>query len=689
MSEGPPRYYLEFVNRLCNWYPGKPRVQKRAVRLLGEFGCNGKPLSDELMATLPALASAIPTFDESVAIGHRLIDVSLDYEYSDEEISIAYAFADSLDEIIELITAVEKSEHLLSELKTTLIPLAKQATLRRAIKRFFINGDDKKMGRLMAMSRLLEGIEQPVTELQPFSTQSDWLQRYPQELHAELKALDRWTGRGRDIAGSVLAKNFPDHEALQSELEAIEKKLQSTPERQLGLEKRRAKLWERLRERPAVSPARIENLRKKLQTRVDTEYYERLLSTGQQTVQRWAQETFGVDKVTNDFFAPPIDQVFAGVMRLGPQMRRLGLRMVFESISGSTRLFDQEPANQRFRQRMEAKGIEMGPWLSDRFRVEKKTASGFTYEVGFTRDIIDFFLMGFHFGTCLAPDSFNFFSTIANAVDLNKRVVYGRTKNGQLIGRCLFALTNDGGILTYHRYSHDSNHEFEDAIATFATQLANEMNTFLAQRGSVQKLVAGKWYDDGARPIASNPFSEEGSARELIRNSDGKGIVKELLEMVNPIELRAHLRDIFDMHEVRACEPLAMELIIHFLDEPLTPIDNLALALAAFRSQQFEISADLIARRSVRSTTHLLRSLDCDACSCFHGLGSYRDVFRMFLQCNPSTALRLIRGSRPRRIRADSDDSNPARREALAAVQEKLGRQNVAEQLRSGGQRVQ
>jgi len=44
-------------------------------------------------------------------------------------------------------------------------------------------------------------------------------------------------------------------------------------------------------------------------------------------------------------------------------------------------------------------------------------------ELALSGDPLEVFAMGTHFGTCLSPGSMSFFSVVANAADINKRVL--------------------------------------------------------------------------------------------------------------------------------------------------------------------------------------------------------------------------------------------------------------------------
>ena len=105
--------------------------------------------------------------------------------------------------------------------------------------------------------------------------------------------------------------------------------------------------------------------------------------------------------------------------------------------------------------------------------------------------------MGEPFDTCLSPGAFNFFSTIANAADINKRVLYGLDAKGVIHVRCLLALSDEGHILTFYVYAHNDQRKAIEAVKSYVGALAKQMRTTMVAHGKVRTLVANDWYDDG------------------------------------------------------------------------------------------------------------------------------------------------------------------------------------------------
>lgn len=89
---------------------------------------------------------------------------------------------------------------------------------------------------------------------------------------------------------------------------------------------------------------------------------------------------------------------------------------------------------------------------------------------------------------------------MVNAAEINKRVIYGRTADGQVVGRCLVGLTDGGGLVTFQPYCH-GRHDFAAMVGAFVTELAGRMNTVMVPTGHITALAGCGWYDDGPRDL--------------------------------------------------------------------------------------------------------------------------------------------------------------------------------------------
>ncbi|KAA1261337.1 hypothetical protein LF1_38840 [Rubripirellula obstinata] len=671
--------YCELVVNSLDELSGSRDLEKRLVRLL-EKVVYDLPLNlgNELLSSMICFAKTSDDDPLSCSLIEHLAKKS-DREYDETDLRLAYHFGDSLDLISEILIALQ-SDYELTELATQLKPLAVDRDLKLIVAKRLAGKDVRLLSRIAATTTILCDMQHPLPKRNACRQVTNWRDRYPTELNAALDRLGQVTLDASKIAESVLGKWFPSSEKLQHQIDALESKLAAgvpNPSDKARMQGRLANLRARQTQAPSVSPARCNKLVEKLQQRTDLEILQQYAKASRAQAVTAMQQRFNLNSLAEDWLQPPLDRVVREINRLSSPMQELGVRLLFETLERTTRNFDLEPGNVAFRKRMETAGVLMQPWLSDQVKQTATTADGSDYELAFTRDVIDFLLMGFHFDTCLSPDSFNFFSTVANAVDLNKRVVYAKTQAGKVIGRCLFALNDAGEILTYHRYSHDPKDGFAGAVDQFAQQLASQMQTSIATTGKVSKLVAKQWYDDGPWQTESNWLGDDGLLAKLVKEFPSEELLPALLDAKGRDFLKPRVAELAMDVRVRR-QP---KFLIALLDElegemsvrqKFTVAVNIDCGIASHR---------LLSQLRWSDIVGLVNRHQCNECDVFHGIAEYQKVFAVLTEYHPSLALRAIRASRPSSIKNDASDPNRTRRDALAKVHRMLGREHLANKL--------
>ncbi len=274
-------------------------------------------------------------------------------------------------------------------------------------------------------------------------------------------------------------------------------------------------------------------------------------------------------------------------------------------------------------------------------------------------------------------------------------MVYGRTTDGRVVGRCLFTLTDQGRILTYHRYAHDARERFSAAIDEFALTLATAMNTTMATRGRVSRLVASAWYDDG--PVRAGQrwdlFAEDGEVVAALRRGvaeDAESVFESLTRLFGDEDaIGSSLGELLDLPEFTSNGGLVGRMLARFgRDLEVRFLHRVRLAAVAHRHGH---TLEAVRAAIVEGESKLLRRLlqsYCRDCSGWHDLESFEEVGRLITDINPSLTVRLLRQTRGRRVRKDEDETDPERRRVLAAAHGLLGRTRLAERLQGGSQRA-
>ncbi|HEX9987751.1 MAG TPA: hypothetical protein VGE45_04635 [Chloroflexia bacterium] len=184
------------------------------------------------------------------------------------------------------------------------------------------------------------------------------------------------------------------------------------------------------------------------------------------------------------------------------QNRRLLLRLVRAHIRGDHRWVEQHPANLMFLRTLEARGVSAEAWQSARPRAFAcEGVAGGRLRLRLERDPLHVLQMGNYFDTCLSFGGVNAFSTVANASEINKRVIYARDGTGRVVGRKLIAINSDGklvGFNTYTMHTGEVGRNLRSVFRRYATDFAGECGLEMSDENStVPKLFAEAWYDDG------------------------------------------------------------------------------------------------------------------------------------------------------------------------------------------------
>ena len=146
--------------------------------------------------------------------------------------------------------------------------------------------------------------------------------------------------------------------------------------------------------------------------------------------------------------------------------------------------------------------LRLAAWMAP--RRTPLTVEGASYVVTLEEDPLEVLRMGIPFGTCLALDNgCNAASTVLNAIDANKRVLYVRGSGGKVVARKLIAISKDLKIVGYNLYVSmrgPGEREIRGAVDAMCRSLVAEVGAPLAGTGEPERIHEGFWYDDGTVP---------------------------------------------------------------------------------------------------------------------------------------------------------------------------------------------
>jgi hypothetical protein len=125
--------------------------------------------------------------------------------------------------------------------------------------------------------------------------------------------------------------------------------------------------------------------------------------------------------------------------------------------------------------------------------------------------------MGNPFGTCLALGGFNSHSAVANAVDLNKRVLFGHDGDGRIVARALVAVDSTWRLVRFRTYTAVDDRGVRaavvEAVRRYLIWFAERCRIPTSDDGIVPTLAARIWYDDGC--VAWAPVPDDGGVSSL------------------------------------------------------------------------------------------------------------------------------------------------------------------------------
>jgi hypothetical protein len=179
----------------------------------------------------------------------------------------------------------------------------------------------------------------------------------------------------------------------------------------------------------------------------------------------------------------------------------------------------RHPANVAFLEQLAAGGVDAAAWLDAHHeRAALTTVSGGRIHLGLERDPLAVLQMGSYFDTCLGPRGGNAHAAVANACELNKRVLYVRDARGKVIARKLIGISESEELIGYHLYSHVSGEDatiLQTLVDDYLRRFAVACGLRRSDVGTVGRLFAASWYDDGAVPWSAVPSTAAQSARRV------------------------------------------------------------------------------------------------------------------------------------------------------------------------------
>ncbi len=615
-----------------------------------------EPFDQEAAEHLMNLVLTLPAARVGSALEALRASPMWDEHISFNGMTVAAALTDAAPErFTQVLRTLQADDHQRVKLLTSdLTPLIGKAMLLDLL----AAGHYDALIAIAERLALVRALGLRVSEAPAGCRARDWLLEHPEELQPALTYIADIDSDAEQTAERILGKN-----KLARELAGLRAIAQPTPAQAA----RRAKL-EAWRPRP-LSRATIDRLSRKLREAGMRRFLTYLSAQVDSAMAKALERLIGAAPPPEWLTDRDIGQTLIELAKLKQPIRALAAQLLRRRLDPRPWDMRTAPRNERFLERMVARGLNVSPWIDPDPPEHMMGTKNRPMLVGIATDPLEIFRMGAHFGTCLSPGDVNFFSVVANACDINKRVVFARDASGSVLGRVLIALTDEGALIAFHFYAHDHTAGVTDAMRVFIHALAGKIGAPVASGGHVSKLVAPEWYDDGAVDIAErHPALADGSVLRQALAHKPPAEAAHLIATAMPLT-DIVLSPIFELAEVKKRPAIAAALVPHIAHLDLSRVTIVYLSHLLLQARE-EVAARPFA-------THIASVIARD-----HRDAHYVPpaLLRVLAHADPRLALQTLRSTRPMGTRRLRDEDDPVRLYATGVALHRLQRPRQATQ---------
>lgn len=454
-------------------------------------------LDGRSLQVLVALARG--TADRAAVIGFGVADES--YREIDQ-VREAWRFLGTIDPLQEIVSGLVSHEGSTARVLRMLARLGLALRLRR--------------------HSVLRDQLMPLANAAPEVDEANGDAVVPLELRGALAELRRW--RGDETVPNGISEVLRRPAALRSELAT----LRATANRTAAAS-RRVEHLERLLGDPAKLAAWVRrDLLKLVPAALDEARLARLEAVARHGVESHFAEVIGA--ATPAALDARSERNWDNALRLYVTVdgnKSLLKRLLARAAVGDRTWFLAQARNVEFAAGLRKLGVDPDKWLASMTRTVEVDDIG-PIRVEVETDPLHVLQMGNYFETCLSVGDINAFSTVANAIEVNKRVIYVYDGRGVVIGRKLVALNRKGELVGFNTYgalpqkagdrgSTDSRDRLKAIVDEFCVDLARRCGARLHPNSRAPNYEDGadlalfaKWYNDGPEAFGAKWVARAG-----------------------------------------------------------------------------------------------------------------------------------------------------------------------------------
>jgi len=395
--------------------------------------------------------------------------------------------------------------------------------------------------QIRIINKINQGKELPKAET-GFEQKDEWIDIYPAEFHSIIAKINHVSLNAEKRVKKIFLKHWWPKEFLAIEIQKLTEQLNRSEGR------RRENIATRLdtyKERVESHATPSESINAKLMSALSECLKKEQLSFWRDEIDSlfkhcWA-EFLGIesDLFPDWLYSEEMIRYLLPVADFNTRSRELAKYVIKHRCSSGDWLFQEHPKNESFLKELRKEGFNTHIWCDGIGEIEYRAKSSKNITINVVKDPLDILNMGGHFKTCLTPGSFNYFSVFSNIADINKRVIYGKSSDGKVVGRVLVGLMPSGGVKVFNIYVHHSDDEFNANVMKYIKSWVAKAGFTLTDHGEVPKLVSQEWYDDGAINVENTIqcLKPDSKFRKRLETIEAEQLEKELLEELKPLPI--------------------------------------------------------------------------------------------------------------------------------------------------------
>ena len=370
---------------------------------------------------------------------------------------------------------------------------------------------------------------------------ANWISHYPEIFQSPMQLLNAVSPEAETQVFQLFKKNWWTETMLQSEIKKLQEHLRTPAETEdKKISNRIQKLEDKLKNHQAIS----EHKTQKILSKLDQLSRQILISQWLDALKQrftlcWA-DLFQLDhKALPDWLTERrMIQKLTPILAFNKPDKSLAIKVMQERLQGPYYYLKKHSKNKQFLQKFKSTDIDLSKWPDGYGNHQYTAKNGHQITLQVEADPLALLDMGGHFGTCLSPGNFNYFSVFPNIADVNKAVIYARNEHHKVVGRVLTGITDQGGLQVFHRYAHHADYEFDQHVLQFIDHIVAQTGLILTHRGAIKPLCGKDWYDDGATEFnRSFPCFKDGSAfRTSIKDFNAEEFEHALTTQLSPKE---------------------------------------------------------------------------------------------------------------------------------------------------------